>query len=240
MGVDVQLDHFWILIQAWSARGDECTLLAKQVFNWSDLRQLQLEYYVADEDVMVDWSHRPHEVISYCSRHGHFIKVGAQQCWVSWKALRGSDEFQFIYRNPKTGRRVPLPYAWPPASGDPCVGLRSDDPRRKEFRGKQCQVITWSNPSIKDIVLARRDGRVDVKVETLRGEWNKEYFRQQHSQKKVQVAGKYGMARWKYERFTDDHLLDCRCMIAVRATQRGLIIDLAPVQDEGAGESHPA
>jgi hypothetical protein len=210
------------------------------------VRAIQEEFFILDEDVCVDWSHRPAEVVAECSRHGHAIKVGMLWQWACWKALRGSDEFQFLYKNPKTGQRVPLPYAWPPAAGDPCMGLPADHPRRKEFvvamqnprqtLARRCQIVTWSNPSIKDIVIARRDGQVAVKVETLKGDWNAEYFRQINSQKKAQVYGKYGGARWKYENYTDDHLLDCRCMIAVRAIQRGLIADAAPAIVMPTGE----
>jgi hypothetical protein len=245
LSVDVQIDHFWALVMAWSRQGDECALMFKQLYNWSDVAALQAEYCVMDEDVLVDYSHRPGEVIAQCAAHGHLVKdPRGKQAWHSWKAFRGSDEFQFIYENAKR-QRIALPYAWPPKVGDPTASLAADDPRRREmlvevdlgqdrkqWLKKQCPIITWSNPSIKDIVLARFHGRVkNVKIETLKGEWNAEYFRQVGSQKKVQVAPKYGSARWKYIRMTDDHALDCRCQATVRAIQRGLIVDVASAKD---------
>jgi phage terminase large subunit GpA len=243
LAADVQIDHFWVLVMAWSARGDECAVFAKQVHNWSEIRELQTEYGVLDEDVMIDWSHRPAEVVRKCSEHGHVVKdANGRPRWISWNALRGSDDFVFIWKNQKTGQKIPLPYKWPPQTGDPSIGLHADDPRRKELLApieladgrkgwlkKQCPIITWLNPPIKDIVSARRDGRVkDVKVETLKGDWNKEYFRQMHAWKKEHVQAQYGMARWRYVNVhADDHYADCRCMCTWRAINRGLIIDVA-------------
>ena len=47
------------------------------------------------------------------------------------------------------------------------------------------------------------------------------------------IGGTYGTAKWKYQNFTDDHGLDCRCMCTVRAMQRGVIADVASVSEEG-------
>lgn len=254
LAADVQIDHFWVLVMAWSARGDEAAVFAKMVHNWSEIREVQLEYGVLDEDVMVDWSHRPAEVVRNCAEHGHIVwgahaadrvpsgTPAGRPRWVSWKALRGSDEFVFLWKNAETGQKIPLPYKWPPQTGDPAIGLRADDPRRKDLLApvdlgggrkgwlkKQCPIITWLNPPIKDIVSARRDGGVkDVKVETLKGDWNAEYFRQLHAWKKEHVQPQFGMARWKYVNVhADDHYADCRCMCTWRAINRGLIIDVA-------------
>lgn len=226
MGVDVQIDHFWFLIMAWSKAGDECALEAGKLFNWSDIEEKQKEYGVLHEDVGVDVSHRWQEVVRECARRGRIVG----NAWRSWTAYRGSDLFQFTYEkrdaNGKVVSRTPLPYAWPPQIGNPVQGLRSDNPLRKELQGRRVPIITWSNPSIKDIVFARRDGKVEATVETLKGEWNAEYARQMHSQKKIAFQPKYGPSKWRYENFTDDHILDCRCECTVRAIRRGLIADV--------------
>lgn len=230
MGVDVQADHFWVLVMAFSKAGDECAVFAKQVWGWDDIELIQLDHGILHEDVAIDWSHRPQEVIRECAKRGRWQKEpDGKEYWMSWRAYRGSPDYQFIYTQ-QIGKgkeiRTPLPYKWPPPTGNPILGLRADNPLREELRGKLVPIVIWSNPSIKDIVLARRDGRVETKVETLRGDWNKEYFRQCHSQKKVQIRPRYGPSRWTYENFTDDHLLDCRCECTVRAIQRGLIQDV--------------
>jgi len=222
MSIDVQADHFWLLIQAWSMKSDEVVLFGERVLTWSECADRQKEYAVPDANVQVDQSHRGSEVVQECCRHGHGVMVQGRREWVCWKAMRGSDAGEFKHFTGKTGRRgaaTLLPYS-EPDRGDPCSGLHQNDPRRAELVGKYCGIWTWSNPTVKDIVIARRNGRAKgVVCLTANGDWNEEYSRQIHSQKKVKVQGKYGGAKWKWEGFRDDHLLDCRCMNTVRAMQ---------------------
>lgn len=230
MGVDVQADHFWLCVEAWSDKGDSVTMWAEKVFTWSDVRERQQRFNVPDQNVCVDQSHRGFEVIQECCRNGHVAMENGRKVWVCWKAMRGSDQdsFMFYPKSKKKGGGIPLPYTRPPQVGDPCNGLPAKDPRRAEFRGKYCALFTWSNPTIKDVVIARRDGRAKgIAHHVVKGEWNDEYARQMHSQKKVQVVGKYGGAKWKWERFRDDHILDCKCMNAVRAFTLNLLTPAA-------------
>jgi hypothetical protein len=228
-GVDVQLDHFWFLAEIWSANGDSLTLHAEKLFSWEDVADRQKKFFIADENMCVDTGHRSHEVIVECTRHGHWgLDSSKRRWWLCWRALAGSDQTEFYWRpqNAKQrGQKIALPYSWPAAKGDPCFGMRSNDPRRREFHGGQyCRKHFWSNPTIKDVAIRRRDRKADgVKNLTARGDWNEEFSRQLHSQKKVLVPGKYGSPRWKWQSFRDDHLLDCRCMIIVRAFQLHLI-----------------
>lgn len=228
MAVDVQIDHYWVLIEIWSAGGDSLTLHAEKVFAWADVRARQETFHVPDENVSIDCAHRTHEVIQECARHGHqALDHRKRRVWACWRAFRGSDQDQFMWR-PKTGAQkgqsIALPYTWPPAIGDPCSGLGARDPRRAEFAGKYTLLFTWSNPTIKDVVIRRRDGRADgIKTLTGRGDWNEEFSRQMHSQKKVFVRGQFGRGKWKWEAFRDDHLFDCRCMVTVRAFQLHLM-----------------
>lgn len=235
MSVDVQADSFWAVVEAWSDNADSVTLYAGQLFTWADCRELQLKWEVMDQDVCFDQSHRGHEVVTQCTAHGHLEKIGGREYWLCWKALRGSDQPHFVYQPKKgkqAGQKIQLPYTWPPQTGDPSIGLRSDDPRRAQFRGRFCQIFTWSNPWIKDIAIDRRDGKAKgIKHLTARGDWNAEYNRQMHSQKKVFVEGNYGKGQWKWEKFRDDHLFDCKCMNIVRAAQRHLIGQSVPAEE---------
>lgn len=218
---DVQADHLWGLAEAWNAAGDSLTLEAAKLFSWDEARAFQEKWNVPDQNVLVDQSHRGFEVVQACCRFGHTERISGRDAWVCWKAMRGSDQDHFQYRpsgRSKRAQAINLPYAWPPAIGDPCSGLRTNDPRRAEFQGKVCQIITWSNPTIKDVVIARRDGRArGIKNLVRQGDWNEEFNRQMHSQKKVPVTAKYGGSKWRWEKFRDDHLLDCKCMIVARA-----------------------
>ncbi len=240
MAVDVQEDHFWVLVEIYSERGDSLTLHFEKVFTWDDIAERQKNWQVLEEDVMVDVSHRRHEVKVECARHGRWEIIKGKKRWICWKALEGSDQETFIWvkrlANLKT-QRIQLPYSHPPQIGDPCAGMAGDDPRRREFSGKTCMVIAWSNPTIKDVAINRRDGKTKGIVNlVMRGAWNKEFSRQMHSQRKAHIERKTGGGKWGWVKFRDDHGLDCKCMAIVRAFQCGFII---PV-DFGPGEEKKA
>jgi hypothetical protein len=243
MAVDVQADHFWILVEIWSANGDSMTLHAEKLVSWDEVADRQARFYVPDQNVSVDMSHRTQETKQECAHHGHWTVTPARKkAWLSWKALRGSEQKSFTWiprRGPNKGNKFSLNFSGP-EWGDPCMGLPASDPKRAEFSGKLCPIYTWSNPTIKDIVITRRDGHAKgVKVIVSRGSWNEEHNRQMHSQKKVQKDGK-----WIWVKFRDDHLFDCACMNTVRADLLHLLAPppgkpSAPAPD-GAGEPAPA
>lgn len=228
MTVDVQGDRFCVLVEAWSARGDSLTLTyEKSAPSWGQVIEIQNAYKVPFENVAVDIGHRSQEVKENCTRNGHWIEVNGRKKWVCWKAFRGSDEAKFIWRpqtGPRRGQRIEFPYTPIPETGDPHAGLHINDPRRAEFKGKSCTIYTWSNPTIKDVVFARREGRAKAIVDlVVRGEWNNDYNREIFSQKKVQAQPKYGGPAWKWQKIHDDHALDCKCMSVVIAFQRNLM-----------------
>lgn len=223
MGVDVQMDHFWVLIDIWSKRGDDLTLHFQKAFSWDEVAEIQERFGVLDQNVMVDVSHRGEEVKEAAILHGH----SAAGAWMCWKVLRGSDQDHFPWR-PKIGalkgKTILLPYTHPPELVAPYATLPATDPRRARLKGRRCQLITWSNPTIKDVVINRRDGKLKGVVSLVaRGEWNTEFNRQMHSQRKVHVDGKFGGGKWKWVKKWDDHGLDCKCQTTVRAHQGGLL-----------------
>lgn len=225
--IDVQQDWFRVVVQAWSKAGDDITLEMATCYTWEDCSQLLGKWRVPDQNVSVDVSHRGYEVKIECAKHGHLAKNSGRNVWRCWKALKGADQDTFAWKKQlPTGKTelVQLPYQWPPQVGDPCVNMRPDDPRRKLLAGKTCEVIAWSNPTIKDIVINRRDGKLKgVKSLVAQGEWNATFSAEMHSQKKVQADMKYGGGKWKYMKFRDDHSLDCVCMNTVRALQLGAL-----------------
>lgn len=146
---------------------------------------------------------------------------------VCWKALRGADRDYFNYkprRGKNKGRSIPLVYTWPPESGDPCNGLRADDPIRKELAGRFCPIITWARPTVLEVAIARRDGHVKgVRLFTLKGPWNEELNRHWFSQKKVLERDKRGQGKWRWINFRDDHGLDCFCENIVMAFMKQIL-----------------
>lgn len=223
-GIDVQSDHFWALADFWSAKGDSLSMDFQQLYTWEDVAQWQQRWGIADQNLLVDVSHRTDEVKDQCIQHGH---AGAQGQWLCWKAMRGSDQDEFSFR-PKVGadkgKTLLLPYTHPPEYVAPYATLPMSDPRRARLRGRKCQLVTWSNPTVKDIVINRRDGHLKGCVSLVaRGPWNREFNRQMHSQRKDHVDTKFGGGKWKWVKKWDDHGLDCKCMTTVRALQGKLI-----------------
>jgi hypothetical protein len=229
MGVDVQENHFWLLVQYWNASGDILTVWAEEVYTWREVRERQIRFKVPDQDVMVDWSQRGAEVVQNCTMNGHWEWPDPKnnpdaRHWMCWKAMRGADRQSFTYVSKK--RQIQLLYAWPPANGNPVSGLRTEDPRRIELSdkmkageiGRFCPIITWARPSVMEIALARRDGKPDCKLFTARGEWNDVLHKHWFSQKKIQRNG-----RWRFESYRADHLLDCFQEIIVRASMKQIL-----------------
>lgn len=224
---DVQEDWFRVVAQAYSARGDDITLEVATAYSWDDVSAFFDKWCVPPKNVSVDVSHRGHEVKIECCKHGDWVMNRGRRVWRCWRALKGDDQDWFTWNKQlQTGKteRVQLPYSWPAQVGNPCATMRPDDPRRKLLLGKTCEVIAWSNPTIKDVVINRRDGRAKgIKSLVANGEWNDLFNMEMHSQKKVQADGKYGGGKWKWVKFRGDHTLDCVCMNTVRAFQLGLL-----------------
>jgi hypothetical protein len=230
LSVDVQMDHFWGLVSAWSAAGDDCVLWAGKLITWDDVAAKQQEYYVPDQDVSVDAKFRQNEVYRQCASHGHWeTDARGVKYWFCWKALKGDDRAEFIYipkRGPQKGRKLRLPYSWPPASGDPCLGLASDDPARQQLIGRFCPVIFWSNPTIKDVAGSRRDNMArGIQSILAPGNWNDELSRQMFSEQRKSVTNTLGQQSWKWMRLgkRPNHLWDCYCMTVARAFMKRLL-----------------
>ena len=234
MMVDVQADVYWVLVTYFSETGDALIVHAEECVSWGDVAAIQPRFKVPDQNVGVDISHRGKEVVRECCRHGHIeTKAGGKREFVCWHAFRGSDSSEFRYEI-KKGQFIPLFYSWPPEWGDPCDGLKIADPRRKELHGRFCPIISWSNPSIKDVALSRLRGKAEaVRDFVLAGDWNDEYARQRDSQKKVVADRKYGTGPWKFiKKHPDDHLNDCYCMALTLATMRKWLLPVASKQEE--------
>jgi len=223
MSVDVQMDHMWVLVQAWSLQGDSVTLWFGKLLTWQDIELKQAEYEILDEHVCVDSRHRTREVYLECVRHGRWVSPSPEQkIWYCWKAFQGSDRPDFTWiprKGPQKGKQIKLPYSWPPNWGDPCIGKTLDDPIVREFRGRTCPIITWSNGWIKDVAKARRDGHVKVKVLTANGPWNEEFNNHLYSEtiKRFARGTGHGIDKWALIGHRKNHGWDAFCMLIVRA-----------------------
>lgn len=245
MTIDVQEHHFWFLVIAFSKDGEFCVYEFGKKYNWADLRERQLFYKVADQDVGVDCGHNQTEVFTQCVRHGHMEKVGGRSYWLCWKALRGTDERDFLYVATGKGgakTKTRLPYAWPPQFGDPCIGRNSDEASalRKELKGNKCPIISWSNPSVKDVAKNLRGFlEAGTRGHMLKGDWNEEFSKQMYSESKRIVKGAK-VPRWAPLGKRPNHGWDCFNMAVVRAFMKRVFVN--PLEgtsvpaNEGAGE----
>ncbi len=226
MKIDVQLDHFWYLITAFSKDGEFQVLDFGKKYNWEDLREVQLKWGVRDQDVGCDCSHRQTEVWWHCVHYGHEETIRGKRVWFCWHSLRGTDEVQFIYVAkiaPGKTKKYVLPYSWPPQRGDPCIGLRSDDPRRKTSKGRVCHVYAWSNPTIKDVAKNLRDAMAKGQRGSMRkAEWNDEFSKQMYSESKR--LNKLGRSKWEVIGKRDNHGWDCFCMTIVDCFKKRIFL----------------
>ena len=222
--VDKQLGHFWALVEAWSKSGESMVLWADRLETWQDVANKQAEFKVPDQCVFVDCGNWQSEVWAECARHGHATKDRKWKCW--W-ALKGtaSPSFTTQRKNPKTGKLEPvrLPYTWPADKGDPCFGLASDDPRRKELAGKTCPVIAWSNPTIKDICGSRRDAMMRGKLAFVGNGVGPHFSRHLFAESKRPSAKDPGKFTWEVIGKRPNHLWDCYAMSTVAACMAGII-----------------
>jgi phage terminase large subunit GpA-like protein len=228
--VDVQQDHFWAVIGGWSQAGDITVLWAGRLYGWQEIADMQRSHNIQDQCVFIDAGEgsRQAEIFSECARHGH--TVGAM--WKSWVALKGRDRNDGFRVEVRRGQYVYKPYSWPPAKGDPTIGLRADDPRRAELRGKYCPVVQWSNYTIKGLAKVRRDEMAagSPRSQVIKAEWNDEFARQLHSERETTLEDKYGKRtkRWVRIGKRDNHLWDCLCMQLVAAAMAGILTAALP------------
>lgn len=226
--IDVQQDYFRVVVEAYSKTGDSITLFVGTCYTWEDCHAVMQKYDVPEPNVSVDGSHRGFEVRIEACKHGYATreKVTGRVHWRSWLVMIGDDQDVFIWkRTLPNGQKeaIELPYQFPGSTWNPALFLKRDDPRAGLLKGKYCEVVRWSNPTIKDIVINRRDGRAEgCKVLVARGDWNDLFNIEMHSQKKVIADTRYARSGgWKWVKFRDDHSLDCVCMNTVRAIQLG-------------------
>jgi hypothetical protein len=121
-------EHWWVCIRAWSSQNSKLLYYGK-CWSLNEVRDLQLKYGVKDWHTFEDCGYNYNKVMEDCATYG-------------WTMLKGSDSEDFTHIDNKTKKRV------------------------KEFFSNMEQVnynseiivdrITWSNPSVKDILSVLR------------------------------------------------------------------------------------
>ena len=214
MTIDVQKDHFWIVVRAWRSDGTSRLIWCGKLHSTEELKMLQTKLQVAHNRVFLDaggiYNSR---VLDYCARN-------------RWLALMGSQYDSFKIKG------VRCLYAdWEPQAA----------PTVRNHLGKPVDVMRmmWASDSIKDILANLRNIGAPTwefpKDAT-------EYMRHLNSERKIQTvdaATKKTRTRWRQIGSRPNHMWDCEAMqvaVAIRMRLIPEVTTLADIADEVEAE----
>jgi hypothetical protein len=209
MGVDVQENHFWVVIRSFAPpsgkrpNGESWLLYADKVETEDELVQLQKDYKVLGENVLLDMAHRPNQVGKMIIEH-------------DWRGAWGT-ETQFFWHRQPNGSRLERVYSTVQLR-DPHLGT-SWESRTLE----RARYVKYSKAGALDIVSSLR--YANPTIWHITANVSDRYQRQLNSKMKIQQQNKQtGRIKmiWK-DLHREDHLLDCECMAVIRSIQMGLV-----------------
>ena len=204
-------DVYWVMLRAWSKRGESRRLWRGRCYSESDIAAKAAEFGIRPNCVVVDSGYLPkgdHGVYSACIRHG-------------WIAVKGTDEAYFWHSVPqRDGPALRVQKPWAPLSfGNPAEGTQARG-------GKMAKLFRFSAPACADRVmeLIARGLWVEPQLDESNPE-EQEYRRQMTAEFK----------RPKVDKFTgrrimvyvcpsgNNHYFDCSKEQVLCAMQAGLI-----------------
>ncbi len=164
MTVDCQANLllFFVVIRAWSATGESRRLYRGHVESWEEVRKLQEKFGVPSKFVAVDCGYEATKVFRQCCRHVEEVSARG------WTAFRESDSEWFIHHfKDRKERRIYSEVEFANAAlglsnPDMAKWLASVSPTASKLyqRGSlRCWVVTWSRPSVSDVLAGLRDGK---------------------------------------------------------------------------------
>lgn len=193
MCADVQQDHFWCIIRAFSIEGKSRLLYEGKVETWDALRMLRDRMKVPNRCVFVDRGYRPETVALECA------KARTPDDPNPWNCLLGEESNGYATKIGK--RRVNKPY--------------SPIQRARTTAGLYYKYVKFSNLLAKDTLAALMRGEGagwQIPVDR-----SKEYDKQMQNEKKVEVSP----GRWRYKvskEWVGNHLWDCEVMAIIAAS----------------------
>jgi phage terminase large subunit GpA-like protein len=191
--VDVQMDHFYLVVRAWSATGASRLMWCEKALSWEDIEGAQARFQVHGSLVFVDAGYNSYEVYRQCARRG-------------WTALMGDAHGSFTHKTQKG--RVQRFYS--PVRK---VALG---------RGLVCRMHFFGNLPLKDILARlRREAQEDGQpLWQIPADAPEEYRAQLESEHRVQKGGKW---IWVQIGNRANHYLDCCVMQVVAATMLKIV-----------------
>lgn len=162
MTVDVQLDHFYLILRAWSHEGSSRLVWHDKVFTYDDIAAIESRFDVPPALVFVDAGHDSFNVYRECAKRG-------------WTALMGDKRGVFPHRL-RSGKTV----------------MRFYSPRRRVNMGtKSCNVHYFSNLNVKDCLARLRRNREGNGPTWEVYEAGEDYAKQMESEHRVQKNGNW-------------------------------------------------
>jgi DNA-directed RNA polymerase subunit RPC12/RpoP len=208
MTVDVQENHFWVVVRSWGnpkmEGGQQSWLLHEgRIETIEEVEKLAQDLNLDPRRVGVDMAHKPNTVSSILIRNG-------------WRGLWGSDKTGFLHSGIGANRVIkdysPIQYR------DPHLGTVN----QSEGNDK-AMFVFWSNDRIKDRLAVLRDG----------GRWHvnsnvsKEYIHQINAEsKEMKRSPATGRVTYYWKRVRkSNHMFDCEAMQVVMALVGGVLQD---------------
>jgi hypothetical protein len=161
--VDVQMDHFWLVVRAWGADGSSRLLWCERALTWEDIERAQARFEIHGNLVIVDAGYNSYEVYRQCASHG-------------WTALMGDHRPTFMHKV-GPGRRVQRFYS----------------PVRKVYvaNGLICRMHYWSNLNLKDTLARLRRNQDDSPPWEIPEDIPEEYLLHMESEHRIKKGDKW-------------------------------------------------
>ena len=208
MTIDVQQDHYWAVIRAWTNSGTSRLLYCGRVLTLDKLREIQPRYKVPDKKTCMDAGNSFHGVVyDRCAQYG-------------WTALIGRGEDWFSSKN-KQGRTIRRLYSKPDYVPAPTT--------KSKQTGRSAMVLFfhWASDPVKDVLARLRT--IGSPTWEFPHDVPREYLLHLNSERKRDVVDKITKRtrkRWT-KTHRPNHLWDCEAMQVVVAMMLGALPDLS-------------
>jgi hypothetical protein len=161
--VDVQMDHFWLVVRAWNSAGSSRLLWCAKALTWEDIEAVAQRFTIHSNLVFVDAGYNSFEVYRNCAQRG-------------WTALMGDNRTTFTHKS-VSGARLQRFYS----------------PVRKIFiaRGLVCRMHFWSNLAIKDTLARLRRYATGGPTWEIPEDVPEEYLLQLESEHRIKKGNKW-------------------------------------------------
>jgi phage terminase large subunit GpA-like protein len=194
---DIQKDHMRYVCRAFGESGSSRLIDFGKLMTWEEVRVKIEELHVDNNNVILDAAHRTSEVYKMVAESGY-----------TWKPMWGDERRYFSFHGARTIFNADFI--------DPAMGTKA------QGRVRPIRLITWSNPSAKDLLMMMMKG--------ISGHWAisrhvpKEYIAQITAERREEHTDAKGQVSYRWVRtHRDNHYFDCEAMIMVAAVINRII-----------------